>query len=132
MKQQIQPEPHVGIFWVVSGIPLVDSTPIDKADDCVGFINHPRSHYEYWNTLQSQGLVPAHMEYEESPRGRVIFNSSARRFTLYADKCILGNKSMVATILKELHLSMRTTKTDIDPHYRCFRCLGRTRNRAGY
>jgi hypothetical protein len=126
-KAEVTPEAQVGIFWVVDGVPIVDGTPLDKAEECVGFKDHRRSHYEYWNELQSRRLVPAFMEYEECPRGRVIFNSSTRSFTFYADKCILNDKKMVAAIMKELQLPAKATMTDIDPHYRCARCLGRGR-----
>jgi hypothetical protein len=36
------PEPHVGIFWLVDGKPLIDSTPLPEADDYRDFKTHPQ------------------------------------------------------------------------------------------
>jgi hypothetical protein len=62
------------------------------------------------------------MEYEEAPRGRVVYNAISHQFTLLADECILRDKKMVRMIISELHLPS-DTRTGSDDHYRCFRCL---------
>ena len=85
---------------------------------------HERGHDEYWGQLVKMGAVPG-AEYEACPRGRVAYNSKSAKFTLLADRCILGRKSLVSAILKRMHLSMRGTEVGKDSHYRCFRCLGR-------
>jgi hypothetical protein len=46
---------------------------------------------------------------------------------VYADKCVLGRKALVATIKSELHLPKDAT-TAPDSHYRCPRCLGSERS----
>ena len=71
------------------------------------------------------GAVPSE-EYEEYPRGRVAYDTKTGKFTLLADKCILGKKSIVRKIVSVMKLPVGT-ETDTDPHYRCFRCLGRRR-----
>jgi hypothetical protein len=62
------------------------------------------------------------MEYEEPPRGRVMYNTKTRQFTLIADRFILKRKDLVAEIKKELGLP-RNTKVGGDGHYRCSDCL---------
>jgi hypothetical protein len=118
-------EPQVGIFWVVDGAPVVAGTPISEVKECAGFKDYAGSHYEHWGRLQEQRLVPSYVEYEQHPRGRIVYNARTRRFALYADKCILADQKMVASIMKGLHLPAERTKTDTDLHYRCYRCLGR-------
>lgn len=46
----------------------------------------------------------AAIEYEDAPRGRVVYNWKTRRFTLYADRCILKRKSVVKKIMNAMHL----------------------------
>ena len=122
-KRSVQaPEPCVGIFWVVDGKPVIDSTPLTDAETYGDFRIHSGDHYSVWPRLQQAGTVPAEMEYEEAPRGRVTHDTKTGRFTLLADRCILSRKDTLAQIKSELHLPTNT-KLDTDSHYRCFACL---------
>jgi hypothetical protein len=116
-------EPRVGIFWLVDGEPLVDGTPLRAAEDYGDFKTHPRSHLEAWSLLQQNGIAPPEVEYEEFPRGRVMYNPTTRRFTLLADRCILRDKNVVAKIMLEMNLPNRNTDKGTDAHYRCSACL---------
>ena len=120
-KSRKTPQPRVGIFWVVGGKPLIDSTSLSEAEPYADHLTHPRGHPEVWEQYQRAGAVPADMEYEESPRGRVMCNSKTQRFTLLADRCILRDKNVVRRIMSELKLP-RNTETDTDSHYRCRAC----------
>jgi hypothetical protein len=116
--------PRVGIFWVVGRRLLIDSTPVSEAElygDCK---NHPRGHIDRWRQMQTTGVVPLDIEYEEPPRGRVSYNVKKRQFLLLADRCILKKRNLVKKIMRELQLPTETTKFDTDPHYRCYKCLG--------
>jgi hypothetical protein len=53
----------------------------------------------------------------------VSYNERTGKYTLLADRCILGRKSLVGKILSGMHLPVRGTETGTDSHYRCFRCL---------
>jgi len=74
--------------------------------------------------MQMAGLVPRDVEYEEFPRGRIVYNIKTEMFLLLADRCILKKGSLVKKIIKQLDLPVAKTKGATDPHYRCFRCLG--------
>ena len=75
-----------------------------------------------WEQYQRNGTVPQEMEYEESPRGRVMYNARTRQFTILADQCILKRKRWIKSIKKEMRLPL-DTKIDGDSHYRCPACL---------
>ena len=115
-------EPHVGIFWLIDGNPLIDSTALSQAEPYGDHLIHPRGHAEVWGQYQRAGVVPIDMEYEESPRGRVIYHTKTRRFTFLADPCILNDKRIVHRIMSNMSLP-RNTGTDTDNHYRCSACL---------
>lgn len=117
-------EPRVGIFWLLGdGRPIIDSAPLSKAERYGDALTHPRSHIDTWQELQSRGLVDAVTEYEELPRGRVAFDAKARKFILYADRCILAKSKIVQEIISEMNLPPDSTEVATDSHYRCARCL---------
>jgi len=123
-KSEQQPEPCVGIFWLVDKRLVIDTTPFSKAESYSTALTHPTGHIDYWTRLQSTGAVPAEVEYEELPRGRVVFDGREQRFKLYADACILRKKSVVKKLLRLLHLPS-DTPLSTDPHYKCYCCLTR-------
>lgn len=118
--------PEVGIIFLVRDKLFIDSTPLSRAEHYGHYLIHERSHDEYWGQLVEMGAVPG-AEYEEYPRGRVAHDTKRGKFTLLADKCILSRKSIVRKILSRMNLPVGGTQTDTDLHYRCFRCLGRSR-----
>jgi len=85
-------------------------------------LTHPSGHIDHWERLQRTGAVPADVEYEEEPRGRVVFDGREQRFHLMADKCILGRRDVVAGIMEVMHLP-DDTAVSTDEHYRCRHCL---------
>ena len=116
----------VGIFWLIGDRLIFDTSPLGAAEpygDCLG---HRTSHINYWTAQQRLGTVPLDLEYEEPPRGRVIYNTKTQRFSLYADRCILKKKSAVNRIMRTMCLP--TTQTEIGTdgpfgHYKCLKCL---------
>ncbi len=120
-KQQL-PEPRVGIVWLVRDKLLFDSTPLSEAEPYGDHLTHSRSHIKVWKQFQRLGKAPRESEYEEYPRGRVMYHPSPDEFTILADQCILSRKDLITQIKKELHLP-KNTKTGTDLHYKCSRCL---------
>ena len=124
-------EPRVGIFWLVDGKTLIDSTSLSEAEPYGDHLTHPRGHIDVWEQWRLSGKVPAESEYEEFPRGRVMYNAKTRRFMLLADRCILRDKNVVRRIMSELKLP-RNTATDTDSHYRCPACLSHNSNNEDF
>jgi hypothetical protein len=114
-------EPEVGIFFLVGSKLFVERTSLLEAGTYADCKIHEGDHVQYWEKLLRAGAVPE-SEYDEHPRGRVVFNVKTGQFVVYTDKCILGRKAIVATIKCELHLP-KDTKTAPDSHYRCPKCL---------
>jgi hypothetical protein len=122
LAKQTPQEPHVGIVWSIRDRLIFDSVPMHEAEANGEHWDHPRSHIDVWAHLQRHGKVPRESEYEEFPRGRVIYSSASATFTLLLDKCILDRKDLIDKIKAELHLPKKI-KLSTDPHYRCFHCL---------
>jgi hypothetical protein len=121
-KTNLDRASHLGIFWLVDGKLIFDSSPLSEAEPYGDHMTHPRSHVNVWEKFERRGLVPRGSEYEEYPRGRVMLDTTDEGFTILADKCILKRKGMIAQIKRALHL-LKKVKLDTDSHYRCPRCL---------
>ncbi len=115
--------PEVGIIFLVKGKPFIDSVLVTEAEGHAHFKIHSRDHYQYWGQLQGMGAVPKDMEYDEVPRGRVVYNTATRKYTLFLDRCILKNKRLVSRIIAQMNLPLENAETDTDSHYRCPKCL---------
>jgi hypothetical protein len=115
--------PQVGIVFLVKGKPFIDGTPVTEAEDYAHFKIHGRDHYQYWGQLQRIKAVPAEVEYDEVPRGRVVYDTQTRKYTLLLDRCILKKKKLVSDIMAQMSLTFENTSTSTDPHYRCPTCL---------
>jgi hypothetical protein len=116
-------EPHVGIFWLRGSKLIIDATPLSKAEPYGTALTHPASHIDHWTRLQQMGAVPAEVEYEEPPRGRVVFDRQEKRFHLMADRCILVRREVVGQIMTAMNLPPGKTTEGRDEHYRCHECL---------
>jgi hypothetical protein len=123
--------PQIGIFWHVrasdggDAILVVDCVPMAKAETYGEFLTHG-AHYEHWSqlaamserTLGDQGIpnVVRWTEYEEWPRGRVVFHRPSGSFILYADR-----KLQAPAIVEDIRrrFSLPADRTDIrsDAHY---------------
>ncbi len=115
-------EPHLGIFWLVDGELVIQHSALAESEAYGDHRNYSGSHIEIWKQLQRQQCVPAESEYEEFPRGRVIFHPASDAFTILADHCILARKDLIERIKKVLRLPQNVNLSD-DLHYRCAKCL---------
>ena len=101
----------------------IDATPVARGMNVGDYVIHEGDHQRYWKQLVNQGAVPR-TAYEEYPRGRVSYDGKSRKFMLFADRCILHKKNLVAVIFSRMHLPARGTEMGTDSLYRCRRCWG--------
>lgn len=117
--------PSVGIFWRVNGVLVIDRSTLDEAEPYGEFITHAAGHYERWQKWQELGgarLVVkgypdriASTEYDQWPRGRIVYETPTRRFVIYADrrlqkpdiidalKTVFGLTELIVTIRSDSH-----------------------------
>jgi hypothetical protein len=129
-KRSKQPdaEARVGIFWLYDCRLITDSTPLSQAESYGDVLTHAIGHIDHWTALQGRGAIPIGVEYEELPRGRAGYNTKKKEFFLLADRCIINDAGAVKKIIAALHLPEDTEPLP-DFHYKCAKCLRRTRRR---
>lgn len=124
--------PCVGIFWGIRDatkdtVLLADKTPIDKGEVYGDCITHPVGHYDFWDGLSELGAkslairglptAPAWHEYEEFPRGRVVYWPKEKRFVIYADRR-LQTPAFIGQLVAEFFIPDGSYAVRSDPHYR--------------
>ena len=118
---------QVGIIFLLGADRLlIESSQLSEAELCAGFANHKRGHDELWAQCQADGLVPRDEDYITVPRGRVIFSSERRQYSLLLDRCILQKPKLVREIRQRMDLPSRGLVISTDGHYRCAFCMSRT------
>lgn len=120
---QTRPAPQVGIIFYFDNKLWIESTPLEKAGNYGECKIHDGNHIDYWDRLIRESLVPQDDEYQNIPRGRVVYNTSTQRYRLMLDRCILRRKNLVAMIKRQMGLPPKETDTSTDLHYRCAECL---------
>jgi hypothetical protein len=105
---------QVGLFFVVGGVLLMHSCPIEDIEPYVKFINYPESHDEVW---QREYAMKFGVDFDYFPRGRIVYNIRTEKYLLYHDPCI----SDIAESLRKLYPE-GTCITALDEHYQCHSC----------
>ena len=125
-----------GIFWAVleqgsAAILLEHRCSLKEAEPYGSMLTCPHGHYEVWEKWRKgigtrradvASLIAAN-EYEEWPRGRIVYDPETERFILYADAQILRRPALMAAIHERFGLPTDRTDAKWDSHYRSTRRL---------
>jgi hypothetical protein len=124
----------VGIFWAIqdqgSAARIVDHRcSLKEAEPYGTMLTCPHGHYEVWEQWRKAGgrAAIAASEYEEWPRGRIVYDREGERFILYADAQILRDPALITAIHQKFGLPMERTDPKRDNHYQSTRRLSRPR-----
>ena len=85
MIPHLEPKPFslVGPFFYINNTIISSARMMCDYDKKTRFYDSPVSHFDFFLTLGIEG------DYGNYPRGRVIYDSKAKRFIVYADKTLL-------------------------------------------
>jgi hypothetical protein len=120
--------PHVGIFWAVQTSNgdarlLTAGCSLDQAEPYGDCLTYGAGHYETWTHWRRDRTVDPALraivrsnEYEDWPRGRIVFDRARDLFILYADRKLLTSAT-IARIKAQFHLPEDRTKVQSDWHY---------------
>ena len=118
----------IGLFWV---LPLLNNKVIystispedsEKDDD---FIGGNDDHYSKWEKLINNATIPEpynKLEYDQIPRGRVIYNIKDDKYLMLATSSIINNKLLCEYIfINYCNVNDFTKYVLVDDwHYRLF------------
>ncbi|GGF74604.1 hypothetical protein GCM10007301_38080 [Azorhizobium oxalatiphilum] len=110
--------PCIGIFWFVmrGDRPQLFAClrPWPEGEDYGDFKTEPTAHYDLWPRIKRKLNISG--EYEDWPRGRVVYDLPGKRFTAYIDRQLAGDTYRTA-ILHAFHLPIERTRFAFDAHY---------------
>lgn len=123
----VQAATKVGIFWMVGDRLIAAGCELQDGEPAGDWIDYPGGHADYWERWQEAGrqwliqhdlpLEILSSEYDEHPRGRIVFDRRAGHFLLYADRR-LQTANRLGQIKRAFGLGNATVKVLSDPHYR--------------
>lgn len=124
----------IGVFWMISTGSgpqmLMASCLLSEAEPYGDFLTYGPGHYEIWDGWRkSRGLsAPARSvvrayEYEDWPRGRVVFDKINDRFVLYVDRQLM-DAAQIAEICHRFNIPQTRTRVERDAHYQSTERIG--------
>lgn len=115
----------IGIFWGYQDEIFGAKQPLSEGDSILqGFIDSTFAHVEVWETnlaIKNQYPELRPMEYQDIPRGRVVFKGIATqakggKYIVYLDKCLLTD-AYKQGILQFFELQDKKVVWRMDAHY---------------
>jgi len=112
---------EVGIYWFFQGMLLGSWVPCTLGEDYGDFVNGPDDHVHFWPRLQNslRKKLPAlgHYEYDQVPRGRVIYRKPDDTFIVLGSERFVRNEGQQREVLKEFCLLDKRVVIKSDEHY---------------
>lgn len=108
----------IGIFWYHQNqiIGIAHSYQLSDQDS-IGLIDSSYTHVEYWEILRKTIPELRNIEYEEIPRGRVIYNAKISKFYTYMDAKLL-KMNIAKKVADFFELDFDCIIWKKDPHYK--------------
>ncbi|MCH5184562.1 MAG: hypothetical protein J1F64_00410 [Oscillospiraceae bacterium] len=113
-------ESKVGAFYVIKGEVWSDATPVRDgvAGSTARFVDGKLGHWDLWYGVVAPLLnFSDEYEYDDFPRGRVIFDKSKGKYKIIADQKILNDPSILKKVISEFNLKANSYFTETDEHY---------------
>ncbi len=106
----------VGIFWRFEGEIIGWRCEVSDGEPVGDIVDSPENHYTYWPELQRQRPELRKLEYEDVPRGRILFDRAAGRSRVLLNKALLL-PAIKKQICEFFALRQRATDFVSDVHY---------------
>jgi hypothetical protein len=110
--------PELGVFWIDdSGTIFTEGVSLCDAEDYGDFKIFGGNHYDLWEKAIKANPKWSGKEYEEIPRGRVVYKKNLKKpeFIVYLPKKIMKHKNKV---INRFNLPVSHTKFNTsDEHY---------------
>jgi hypothetical protein len=108
---------EVGIFWIYKKTLIQESVPISEGEDSGDYVNGPVGHYMVWRHVQEAIPELRAYEYDQVPRGRVLYSKADKRFYVYGPKEFLKSASHKRTVLSGFNIPDSQAVFRSDEHY---------------
>lgn len=108
---------EVGIFWFFKGEILQDSIPFTHGEEYGDFVNGKSDHCSFWRNIQRIDPAAAMYEYDQVPRGRVVYSKRDDKFIVYGSEQFVRNDIQRHIVVASFNLPLEKTVFRADEHY---------------
>ena len=108
----------IGIFWIHKSKLYSKSIALDRVKSINGFIDSDFAHYKVWDEILSQNKDLYLYEYEEIPRGRIVFDVKQKLFIIYSNYDIINLDEAKRLIMDTFGLDNKAVSFQYDAHYK--------------
>lgn len=120
-ERKVAAIPEVGIFWVDldTGKVYSESTSLRNSEEYGNFKIYGGSHYDSWGKVKTKNPKWKRVEYEDVPRGRVVYRQDPKKpqFIVFMAR-ELNDSKIKRAIKSRFNLPSSQTKFDYtDEHY---------------
>jgi hypothetical protein len=110
--------PKLGIYWWHKGrFVLTLDTPLQDIPVVGDFIDIETGHEQYWLYARDRLHGLAHKEYDEVPRGRIIYSTPDGVYRVYGPGKLMRSKRFRQSVIKKFQLPWLSVKFYSDDHY---------------
>lgn len=109
----------LAVFWYINDT-FVGTEAMLDSDNVIQFGDYLQlddDHFEIWPYFRNELKLPKHTEYDEYPRGRVMFNVKIHKFVVIGNKIFMEDASVKKKLLSFYGLPS-TTIFETDEHYK--------------
>ena len=110
-------EPKIGVFWVYKEEILARMKSLGVIRAVCDMKDTDFEHYRLWSEFQKTRPDLRGFEYEDIPRGRIVYSEKEDVFILYLGKEMAGNKGIVEKIVGRFDLKEFKVRVCADEHY---------------
>jgi hypothetical protein len=108
----------IGVFWIFENKIFLETQKLEDIKSMNGFKDSDLSHYKVWDKVKNQHPKFYLYEYEDIPRGRVVYNIEENQFIIYCNKNTLKEEISKRLILDKFQLLSENSIFKEDEHYR--------------
>ena len=107
----------IGVFWVIDGKNIDGYKESLESGEIYGSTIQPTfDHFSYWEKFVSRHPEFKLLEYDDLPRGRVVYDRKKECFLIISSRKLLEDKELIKRISHFFEIS-ETPKLVWDEHY---------------
>ncbi|MEA2029599.1 MAG: hypothetical protein U9N49_11575 [Campylobacterota bacterium] len=108
----------LGIFWLYQNQIYCKLIAMESIEPINGFIDSDFAHYQVWDEMVGQHKDFYLYEYEDIPRGRVVYDIDNAQYIVYANQDIIDSKKANGLIMDAFDIKTKKVIFKYDEHYR--------------
>jgi len=108
----------IGLFWIYDNQIFPVFQDLNDITEIDGFKDSDLSHYQIWDFIKTQHKKFYLYEYENIPRGRVVYDIKNDIFIIYCNMTILQDDNSKELIISAFILSNKKYIFKEDEHYK--------------